>query len=318
MSRAATPSSRVLVTCPPMIQQIDRLADRLEAAGLEAHCPQLVQTLSEADLIDLLPDFDGWIIGDDPASRAVFAAGREGRLKAAVKWGVGTDNVDFAAAEEFAIPITHTPGMFGNEVGDVALAYVIGLARDLFLVDRQVRKGVWAKPSGMSLAGKTAGIVGYGDIGRNVARRLGACRMNLIVYDPGLDTSPTGASHARWPTRVEELDFMILACALTPHNRHMIDHELLFSVKPGLRIVNVARGPLIAEDALVAALEDGRVDSVALDVFEVEPLPMDSKLRRSDRCIFGSHNSSNTLDAVLRTSELAIAKLASFLNPVPG
>ncbi|MCX7148548.1 MAG: hypothetical protein NTY05_03920, partial [Rhodocyclales bacterium] len=86
------------------------------AKGIDLVCPQVVQTLSEAELVELLPDFDGWIIGDDPATRSVFEAGKKGRLKAAVKWGIGVDNVDFAAAREFGIPIANTPLMFGQEV----------------------------------------------------------------------------------------------------------------------------------------------------------------------------------------------------------
>src|SRR3546814_18453260 len=89
-------------------------------------------------MVDLLPQYEGWIIGDDPATRRVFEAGKAGKLKAAVKWGIGVDNVDFAACKDLGIPIINTPNMFGGEVADVAVGYVIGLARQLFVIAREI------------------------------------------------------------------------------------------------------------------------------------------------------------------------------------
>ena len=305
---------KVLVTCPPMVRMIEEFRPRFAALGVEVDAPAVVQTLPEAELIQMLPAYDGWIIGDDPATRAVFAAGMAGKLRAAVKWGVGVDNVDFVAARELGLPITNTPGAFGGEVADVAVAYVIMLARELMTIDRGVRAGGWPKPAGISLAGKTVGLVGFGDIGRNVGKRLAAADMRLIAYDPGLSEAPPIAELAAWPARVEECDFLVFTCALTPKNCHMLNADVLARARRGVRVVNVARGPLIDEAALIAALGSGQVRSAALDVFEVEPLPTDSPLRAIEQCVFGSHNGSNTVDAVRRTSERAIGLLAGFLG----
>lgn len=306
----------ILVTCPPMLGQIGRFMEPAAAQGLRLHPARVTQTLSEAELIALLPGYDGWIIGDDPATRAVFAAGRAGRLRAAVKWGIGVDNVDFAACRDLGIPVTNTPQMFGAEVADVATAYVIGLARDLFLIDRGVRAGGWPKPAGISLAGRRAGVVGLGDIGRNTAARLMALGLKVTAYDPGVagDAGLAGLARAAWPEGVGDLDVLVFTCALTPANRHMLDAAVLAACKPGIRIVNVARGPLIDEAALVAALQAGHVHAAALDVFEVEPLPMDSPLRGMERCILGTHNGSNTVDGVIRASHAALDRLGEFLG----
>ena len=177
----------VLVTCPPMLGKLDLFMDFAAERGLKLHPAQVTQVLSEAELKTLLPDYDGWIIGDDPATRAVFEAGTGGRLTAAVKWGIGVDNVDFAACKDLGLPITNTPQMFGSEVADVGVAYVIGLARELFVIDRGVRAGGWPKPAGISLAGKRAGVVGLGDIGRSLCSRLQALGMDVIAYDPGIE-----------------------------------------------------------------------------------------------------------------------------------
>lgn len=308
---------KILVTCPPMLGMIDEFIPLAAQQGHELVPAKVTQTLSEAELIELLPQFDGWIIGDDPATRRVFEAGKAGRLKAAVKWGIGVDNVDFAACKDLGIPIINTPNMFGGEVADVGVGYLIGLARQLFLIDRGIRlDNAWPKPAGMSLAGKTVGLIGFGDIGRSAAKRLAGFDMNVIAYDPGVEGNGgfDHVSRAAWPERVEEADFLFFTCALTAKNRHMLDADVLARTKQGVQVINVARGPLIDEQALISALQSGHVTAAALDVFEVEPLPAESPLRGMPRCIFGSHNGSNTKDAVRRASHEAMKRLFGFFH----
>lgn len=307
---------RVLVTCPPMLGMIDALKNRFEHHGLALTAAKVVQTLSEEELCRVLPRHDGWIIGDDPATRNVFEAGKAGLLRAAVKWGIGVDNVDFDACRELGIPITNTPDMFGAEVADLALGYVIALARETFSIHNGVLNGAWPKPQGISLAGKTVALVGLGDIGKHLALRLKACEMRVIGYDPYAPDAPelTGVERAAWPDRLNEVDFVVVTCALTDSSHHMVNAESLTAMPPGVRIVNVGRGPVIHESALEDALDAGHVHSAALDVFEVEPLPAASRLRGHARCVFGSHNASNTREGVIRTSEKAINTLANFLK----
>lgn len=298
---------RVLLTCPPMIGLVEEFRPLFAEKGTELAVPHFVQTVPEDELVRLVPKFDGWIIGDDPATARVLEAGRKGRLRACVKWGVGTDNVDFEAAQRLGLPVTNTPGVFGAEVADIAMHYVTGLARETFSIDRGIRlAGAWPKPVGISLAGRTVALIGFGDIGRETARRLIAARMRVSVCDPAF-SNPDGldVSEANWPDVLREADFVVFTCPLTPETRHMFREELLGVVRPGLRLVNVGRGPVVSESALVRGLADGRIHSAALDVFEREPLSRDSPLRKFDRCIFGSHNASNTVDAVRRVSQRA-------------
>lgn len=306
---------KILVTCPPMLGMKEQFIPVMESMGLEPICPEVTQTLSVEELVELVPTVDGWIIGDDPATAEVFKAGKAGKLKAAVKWGIGVDNVDFDACRELGIPITNTPNMFGAEVADVALGYVIALARETFAIDRGIREGRWPKNRGISLENKTVGVIGFGDIGSNAVRRLNACGMNSIVWDPGIkEIEPSVGALKSWPDGVEGCDFLVFTCALNKHNFHMLDTAVIDKCKPGVRIVNVARGPLIDQDALASALEEGKVHSAALDVFEVEPLPVDSYLRSHPLCVFGSHNSSNTKDAVEKTNSKAVGHIAEFLG----
>lgn len=167
-----------------MLGLIDEFRATFADKDIELVTPDVVQTLSEDELCEILPEMDGWIIGDDPATERVFIAGKAGKLKAAVKWGVGVDNVDFRACRKLDIPIINTPNMFGAEVAGIAVNYVIGLARQTFLVHQGVKEGKWLKPPGISLAGRTVALIGYGDIGRQTAKRLHAFDLNINAYDP--------------------------------------------------------------------------------------------------------------------------------------
>jgi D-3-phosphoglycerate dehydrogenase len=307
---------RVLVTCPPMLGLIDEFQGAFREKGLECVPAKVTQVLSVDELKQLTPQFDGWIIGDDPANREVIQMAVKGRLRAAVKWGVGVDNVDFVAFRDHGVPVENTPGVFGSEVADVALTYALGLARETYFIDRDIRlNNGWPKPSGISMSRRTVAIVGFGDIGRATARRILACGSKVIAYDPAFaPVDDLNVEAAAWPDRIGEADFLIFTCPLNAHTRGMFNAALVEKLKPGVRVINVARGPVIQEEALIAALRSGKVHSAALDVFEVEPLPAVSPLRGFDRCIFGSHNGSNSADAVRRVSLIAIDKIARFLG----
>ena len=305
----------VLVTCPPMLGLIDEFHNTAEKLGLKLVPAQTTQVLSEEELMALLPDYDGWIIGDDPATRQVFQAGRDGKLRAAVKWGIGVDNVDFDACKDLDIPVSNTPNMFGGEVADLAISYIIALARETFAIDRGIRAGTWPKPSGISISGKTIGIVGFGDIGRSLVKRLSGFDVDTVVYDPAVEGNLGFdlVSRADFPERLDEVDFLVFTCALNEKNFHMLDLEAISRMKTGSFVVNVARGPLIDESALVSNLTSGHIAAAALDVFEIEPLPQNSPLREMPQCIFGSHNGSNTHEGVTRATTEALHKIADFL-----
>lgn len=308
---------KVLVTCPPMLGMFDEFVEPAKKLGIELVAAKTTQILTEDELIELLPHYDGWIIGDDPATKRVFEAGLTGKLKAAVKWGIGVDNVDFAACKELNIPIINTPNMFGGEVADVAMAFFLGLARETYFIDREIRiNNGWPKPPGMSVAGKTVGVVGFGDIGKSTVKRLSGFDVNVTVYDPGVEGNQgfDFVKRKSFPDGLEELDFLIFTCALNQHNFHMLDAQALAKLKVGAKVINVARGPLIDEQALISALQSGHVSAAALDVFEEEPLPPQSPLRGMPQCIFGSHNGSNTKEGVRRATNKAVEEISGFLK----
>jgi D-3-phosphoglycerate dehydrogenase len=311
-------AARVLITCPPAIASSGTYIDRLRAEGLEVVLPDVVQQLTEDELIALIGDVEGVIAGDDPFSARVLD--NAPRLRILVRWGVGIDNVDLNAARVRGIRVVNTPGAFGEEVADVVIGYLVLLARQLHRVDQAVREGTWLKPQGRSLAGLVTGIVGLGTIGLAVARRAQAMRMHVIGYD--IDPKACRESETAG-TRVDSLDnvvagsdVLILCASLTPANRRVINDAAFARMRPGSFLINVSRGGLVDEQALVDALSTGQIAGAALDVFEREPLPADSPLRRFDQVILGSHNASNTTEAVQRVNELAIDHLLRGLSEV--
>lgn len=308
---------KVLVTCPPMLRRIDEFRSIFSEKGIELVLPNVVQTMTEEELIEILPSCDGWIIGDDPATKRVFEAGKAGKLKAAVKWGVGVDNVDFNACKELNIPIINTPNMFGAEVATVAVSYVLGLARQTYFIDREIRKGNWVKPAGRSLKDKVIALIGFGDIGKASARFLKAFDMKIHVYDPFALRSEEDEKNYQFysfPEKLQEADYVVITCALNDSTRSMINTDSIALMKDGVNVVNVSRGGIIDELALLNGIKSGKIEAVALDVFETEPLPLTSPFVGMHNCILGSHNGSNTIEGVQRASLQAIDYLFDFLN----
>ncbi len=308
----------VLISCVQIQRDLERHRHRLDARNASLIVPPVAQKLSERELLDLILNVDGMIAGDDELTRDVLA--HAPRLRIISKWGIGTDSIDLTAAEDLGIRVTNTPGQFGDEVADVVLGYLILLARQLHVVDRDVRAGLWTKPLGVSLRGRTMGVVGLGDIGTEVCRRALSTGMHVL----GADISSKAAEHASSIgveiTDFEDLtrrsDVVSLNCPLTPSTRHMVDEARMRGMKPGAWIINTARGSLIDEQALIANLESGQIGQAALDVFEIEPLPATSPLRHMPQVVLGSHNSSNTQEAGRRTSDRAVANLLSGLDEV--
>jgi D-3-phosphoglycerate dehydrogenase len=256
------------------------------------------------------------IVGDDRVSEKVMHA--SDRLKIIAKWGVGVDGIDLGAAKRLGISVANTPAVFGDEVADVVIGYLVMLSRRLHAINAGVQSGEWPKPEGVSLGGRKLGIVGLGDIGLAVARRAIAMKLRIFGVDPmperRAEAAQIGASVVGLDRLLAESDIISLNTPLTAGNHHMLDQAAFAAMKRDVWIINTARGGLVDERALLAALDAGQVGAAALDVFEDEPLPASSGLRHRENVILGSHNSSNTAEAVLRTNARAVANLLAGLG----
>ena len=307
---------RVLVTCRQMQNCWSYFEKQFAELGIEVDQPEIVQQPSEEELIEIIGQYDGMIAGDDPLTREVLSHAK--KLKILSKWGVGTDGIDKVAAAEFGIPVTNTPNVFGDEVADVALGYVLMLARQFHRIHNSVAEGGWWKWEGQSVTGLDAGIVGFGSIGQAIARRCLGFGMTVHAYDVTPEAEAAagelGVAYEPLETVFANADYLILAAPLVPATRHIVNAETLALMRPGSKLVNVSRGPLVDEAALIDALRSGHISAAGLDVFEVEPLPADSPLREFEQNVYGSHNGSNTAEGSLRASYKAVDNLLAGLG----
>ena len=302
---------RVLASCLHFQRHAERYRPLFEERGVTMDLPCVDQQLLESELLEIIDHYHGILAGDDEITRRVLEHGR--RLRVVAKWGIGLDAIDCDAARELGIAVYNTPDVFADEVADVAIGYLLLLARQLHRMDRSVRSGGWLKVEGISLRDKILGVVGIGSIGREVVRRARALGMKAVGSDVVEVAESFRAETGLEETDLEDLlrrsDFVSLNCPLTAESHHLLGEDAFSQIKPGAFVINTGRGALINESALVAALRSGRVAGAALDVYEDEPLPADSPLRAFDRCIFGTHNASNTREAVERVNERALANL---------
>lgn len=311
-------SRRVLITCPQLQATFEQYRPIFEERNIDVELPPVEQQLGESELLDIIERFDGVIAGDDQFTAKVLEKAQ--RLKAIARWGVGIDGIDLEAAKRCGISVSNTPNVFNDEVADIVMGYIIMMARQLHILDRSIREGSWPKIQGVSLLGKTLGVIGTGNIGLAVARRAAVAGMSVMGYDiapPPLSiVEELGINFTNLDQLLAASDFISLNCNITEANWHMLGPREFALMKPGVYIVNAARGPLIDETALIQALQDRKVAGAALDVVEEEPLPSDSPLRQFESCIFGTHNASNTLEAVMRVNERAINNLLEALDGV--
>ena len=309
---------RVLVSCPRAWDGLDEFADLFDAHGIVVDVPETVdQQLGEADLLPVIGAYDGILAGDDELNRRVIEAGT--RLKVISKWGVGVDAIDLAAAEERGVVVTNTPGMFGEELADYALGFLILIARSQHIVDREVRAGNWTAIRGHSLAGRTLGIVGLGSSGSALARRARAMAMDVVATDPvAVDVAPVGVEVVDLEDLLTVADVVSLHLPGQSDGKALIGARELGAMRRGVWLINTSRGSLVDEQALLDSLESGHVGAAALDVFAREPIARDHPLLSHPSVIVGSHNGSNTHEAVARTTRAAVTNLVEGLIASPG
>lgn len=304
---------RALISCRLVWDQEEEVFAYLKKNGIRVDMPRYSgQQLEEDDLLPILHRYHGILAGDDHLTRAVLESAPG--LRVISKWGVGIDAIDLDAAKELGIEVCNTPGVFGDELADYAMGFIHMLARRQHEVNARVKEGEWHKVRGVSLAGKTLGIVGLGSSGRSLAKRGLASGMRVIGYDV-VDTGELpGCEIVSLEDLFEGADIISLHVPATERTQYLVDSSALATVKPGVWLINTSRGSLVDEEALVEALERGVVGAAALDVFESEPVPPDNPLLTYENVVLGSHNGSNTAEAVERTTWLAIENLMKGLR----
>ncbi len=278
----------------------------------------LPKRLSEAELLPLVADVDAMVVrSETKVTKAILEAA--GRLKVVGRAGVGVDNVDVEAATQRGVVVMNTPG--GNTITTAELTFFLlgALARKIPAAQSSMATGKWDRKlfQGTEIHGKTLGVLGIGRIGTEVAKRALAFGMRVVAYDPFLTDARArqlGVEAASDPDGVyREADFITVHMLVTPETRGMLNAAAFAKMKPGVRIVNCARGEIIEEADLVAALESNRVAAAALDVFVVEPLPVDHKLRTLPNVVLTPHLGASTEEAQEKCGLEVAEILSAFL-----
>jgi D-3-phosphoglycerate dehydrogenase len=251
--------------------------------------------LSSEELGLLLPGCDGYIAGLDTIDRSALEAAD--RLKVIARYGVGVDNVDLAAARARGIIVTNTPGANSASVAELTVGLMLALARSILVLAEATRRGEWPRHVGVSLSGKTVGLLGLGAVGKEVARRLRGFDCTVMAYDPLPDADFAGMHHVRLSAREEvigQADFLSLHLPLSPETAGMVDERFLDQMKDGSFLVNTSRGELIDETALLRALERGRLRGAGLDAFSKEPPNLGDRLLALPQVIVTPHTGAHT------------------------
>jgi phosphoglycerate dehydrogenase-like enzyme len=292
-------SMQVLVTPTSFGKSDPQLCRDLEAqVGKVVYNPSS-KPLKAAELINLLADMDGFIAGLDEINRQVIASVQ--RLKVISRYGVGVDNVDLQAAREYGIIVTNTPGANSKAVAELTVGLMISLGRSLPQACQETKAGGWPRVPSFSLEGKTIGLFGLGAIGKQVARQLAGFDCKIQAFDVAADADFAAAHNVKLVSKdvlISSSDFLSLHCPVMTETRGMVNQAFLSQMKPGAFLINSARGELVDEQALLAALRSGHLRGLALDVYSKEPPGAEHPLVRLPQVIttphIGSHSDSAT------------------------
>jgi D-3-phosphoglycerate dehydrogenase len=242
------------------------------------------------------------------------------KLEVISVFGVGTDNVDLAAARERNVPVTNTPGILTDEVADLAIGLMLASARQIIFADRYVREGNWASkgpiPLGRGVGGKTLGVLGLGGIGRAIADRGAAFRMRVIYHGPRRKADAPYEYVGDLLELARQSDYLMVACKGGPDTRHLVSAAVIDALGPKGTLINVARGSVVDEPALIAALREGSLGHAALDVFESEPAPSPEVLKLAN-VIVQPHHGSATLETRTAIGQLMIDNLSAHFAGKP-
>jgi D-3-phosphoglycerate dehydrogenase len=308
---------KVLFTAPYMIPFVDRFKPIFDQYGIELIVPDVQERMEEADLLKYAGQFDGAICGDDRYTLRVIEACAP-RLKIISKWGTGIDSIDAEACSRYSIKIGRTLNAFTTPVADTVLGYMLAFTRRGPWMDREMKSGKWDKIPGKTLSECTLGVIGVGNIGKAVTRRAKAFGMKVygtdIIEIDHVFVAETGIEMTSLQSLLSYSDFVSINCDLNSTSQHLMNSDTFALMKPNAVLINTARGPIVHEKSLIAALQANRLGGAALDVFEYEPLPLESPLMKMDNVMLAPHNSNSSPSAWERVHWNTIKNLVEGLG----
>jgi len=288
-------SCRVLVTPTSYAKNDIKLRTELEEQVGEVIYNTLGRPLKSFELVELIPEVDGYIAGLDEINKDVINKAK--RLKVIARYGVGVDAVDLQAAQAKGIIVTNTPGANSSSVAELTVGLILSLARNIPQAVQSTKAGSWPRFRGLSLVGKVIGLLGFGSIGKQVARKLSGFDCEMVAYDPFPDSETAdilGVSLVNLEDLIRWSDFLTLHMPLSPETRGLVDAEFISSMKHGSYLINTSRGEMVDETALFEALESEKLNGAALDVFEKQPPDPENLLLNHPKVLATPHMGAHT------------------------
>ena len=305
---------KVLITAEPIKTVGEQAQKLLREAGCEIIFSPQFGPLKEKALISALDGMDAVIASHDAYNAAALLSSAAGKLKIIARWGVGYDSIDVVAATRQGIVVTYTPGILDDAVADYTFALLLARARRIHEVHAAVLRGDWVSRWGDDVGGKTLGIVGFGRIGKAVARRAAGFNMRILAHTTHPQVDGDGVEFVSLEKLLRESDFVTLHAALNSTTRGMIGEEQFRQMKPTAYLINTGRGALVDEAALVRALHEHRIAGAALDVYVEEPQPPGSPLLSAPNILFSPHQSSCGRGTGERVSLTAAQSVVDLMN----
>ncbi|MFM8368462.1 MAG: hydroxyacid dehydrogenase [Chloroflexota bacterium] len=283
--------------------------EQMRAAGLTV---DVRDDITPEQLMVELPNYDGMVVRSRTKVRKDLIDVCP-NLKVIVRGGAGLDTIDHEYAKEKGIAVMNTPLANSKSVAELAIGYMLMMARSLYAASATMKAEKWEKKAfnGDEIGGKTLGLIGIGNIGKEVAKRAIAMEMSVVAYDPFVKEAPAGIKLVSLDELLAQADYISLHLPKTKESSNMIGKEQFGKMKNGVRIVNCARGGIVNEDALYEALTSGKVAGAALDIFNEEP-PTDWKLAKLDNVIASPHIGAATKEAQARVGAEVAEKLIAF------
>jgi D-3-phosphoglycerate dehydrogenase len=313
----------ILVTMATNLQEIlhEHMEKRISSAGYKLNAIYSDTPLEDSRLRENIKNAAGFIVSLEKVNDDLLKAAAQ--LKVVSKYGVGTDNIDIPAAEKNGVEVANCPGSNSNAVAELVIGLMISMSRNTQNLCDRLRDGRWSTEVGFEIAGKRVGILGFGNIGRKVAKYLKPFTQDILVYDVFVDRKAEAEYGVRY-TSVDEIvetsDYITLHLPLLPETRHLINKDKLARMKKGVYLINAARGGVVDEDALFDAVTSGRVAGAGVDAFEFEP-PTASRMLEDERFIVLPHIGAATVEASFNMVNMAIDNVVSVLdgkgNPHP-
>lgn len=290
--------------------------EKLYSVGLEIDT--LRGPVKEKVLLPIIANYDGIICGDDEITREVILAGMKGKLKIISKYGIGLDKIDLEAAKELGMPVTNCPGVNHISVAEHIMALLFTYYKNIHLEYNITKQGNWKRLIGTEIYGKKIGVLGMGNVGKEVAIKAKALGLEVVVYDPYIDLEFVKKNNIEYSSGidklVEDIDILSLNLPLNDKTRGIINTDLLSKAKKEIVIVNTSRALIIDQNALIDALSKKKIKAYLTDVLEEEPMIKNHPLLQFDNVLITPHIGSRTYESVQRQGMMAVDNLFKALK----